>query len=161
MLLYEWAQAWGIPFAAVADLEVRMGTRWGPVVTPPPVGSPMSEGGVSNLVRLEASRKGARLFRNNVGVLRDEGGRPVRYGLANDSPALNKVVKSADLIGWQSHRIEPADVGRLVAVFLSVETKAPGWSYSATPREVAQRAWADMVVAAGGRALFVNREGLI
>lgn len=161
MILYQWAHAWGIPFAAVADLEARMGVRDVGVLAVPQKGDPMSEAAVSNRVRVEASRKGARLFRNNVGVLPDDTGRPVRYGLANDSPQVNKVIKSADLIGWQSHRIEPADVGRLVAVFLSVETKAPGWSYSATPREVAQRAWADMVVAAGGRALFVNREGLI
>ena len=48
-----------------------------------------SEAAVSNDVRLVAARAGTRLWRNNVGVLEDKTGRPVRSGLANDSKALN------------------------------------------------------------------------
>jgi hypothetical protein len=50
----------------------------------------MKESNVQQLVRMEASKLGAITWRNNTGVLKDENGRPVRYGLCNGS---------ADLIG--------------------------------------------------------------
>jgi 3-phosphoglycerate kinase len=123
--------------------------------------TPASESRVQSLIRMEAAQKGLRLWRNNVGVLLDEHGRPVRYGLANDSKALNEVLKSADLIGWETRLITPEMVGTVVAVFLSVETKREDWSAAADKSErfKAQQAWADMVNAAGGRALFANEPG--
>lgn len=144
-MLNDWAAVWGVSAAAVLDLQRRMGVaRELDVLTMP--GS--SEQALSNLVRVEASRKGMRLFRNNVGVLRNEVGVPLRFGLANDSAGMNAAVKSADLIGWGPG-----------GQFLSVEVKAPGWRFTGTPRELAQQRWAELVLAAGGRALFVSSEG--
>ncbi len=77
-------------------------------------------------VRLRAAELGYHLFRNNVGQLLDKEGRPVRFGLANDSKALNKALKSGDLIGWETITITPDMVGQRVARFLSVEVNAGG-----------------------------------
>lgn len=121
---------------------------------------PHSETYVQSLVRLEAGRKGLKLWRNNVGVLTNaETGQPVRYGLANDSPALNKSIKSGDLIGWRPLLITPAHVGTKLAQFVSRECKRPKWTYSATDRERAQLRWAEVVNADGGDACFVTAEG--
>ena len=49
----------------------------------------MTETDIQNLIKLEASRLGIRLWRNNVGALFDSNGRCLRYGLANDSASLN------------------------------------------------------------------------
>jgi hypothetical protein len=155
-MLHEWALAWGIPFAALQDLRGRLG-----VLDWLPTAEGRSEGAVSNAVRLEASRKGMRLWRNNVGVLQDNNGRPVRFGLANDSPQVNKVLKSGDLIGIDPVVITPGMVGSTIGRFLSVETKPEGWHFTGTPREEAQQSWALFVASMGGRALFANREGLL
>lgn len=56
--------------------------------------------------QLEATRLGARLMRNNVGVLRDSRGIPVHFGLG---------VGSSDLIGLCPD-----------GIFLAVEVKLPG-----------------------------------
>lgn len=162
-MLNEWAIAWGVPLAALQDLERRVGTLYQPE-TPPSTGR--SEGAVQANVRLEASKlslTGRRvcLFRNNVGALKDERGVPVRYGLANDSKAMNENLKSGDLIGWETLTVTPAMVGQQVAQFLSVECKEEGWHFTGTPREVAQQNWAYLVLAGGGRSLFANRTGLL
>jgi len=62
-----------------------------------------------------APRVGMWLFRNNVGVFYTRDGRAVRTGLATGS---------SDLIGWTEHTVTAADVGRTLAVFTAVETKA-------------------------------------
>lgn len=156
--IYAWAARWSIPTACLRDLQATLG-----VYTPPlPTEAPSfgkSEGWVSSVVNLEASRKGYRLWRNNVGVLEDRTGRPVRYGLANETAALNKVLKSADHIGWYSMTIEPQHVGHTFARFVSIEAKEPGWQYTGQGREVAQLSWVNMVNAAGGFARFVTGEG--
>lgn len=105
-------------------------------------------------MRLAAPRKGFSLFRNNVGVLKDERGTPVRYGLANESVAVNQKWKSGDLIGWHSFIILPEHVGRRIARFVSRECKPEGWHYAATAREEAQARWAQLVNDAGGDACF-------
>lgn len=133
-----------------------------PFVVPPlPEGQEAgSETRQQALVRLEAAQKGIKLWRNNVGVLPNAYGRPVRFGLANESKELNKLLKSADLIGWETRLITPDMVGRFVAVFVSVETKKEDWSPGEdAEREEAQKRWADMVIAAGGRALIVKGPG--
>lgn len=128
---------------------------------------PTSEAYVQSLVRLEAPGKGVRLWRNNVGVLLDANGRPVRYGLANDSRALNEQLKSGDLIGWRRRLITPADVGYVIAQFVSRECKPVGWR-PAPPgesgrfrHEEAQRRWAELINADGGDACFVTGEGTL
>ncbi len=121
----------------------------------------MSEAGVQSRIRLEAARKGCYLWRNNVGVLPDRNGRPIRYGLANDSKAVNKAVKSGDLIGVRPVLITQAHVGHTIGQFLSREAKPGAWRYSGTDREVAQLAWAELITSLGGDACFANNEGTI
>src|SRR5512138_3529682 len=95
--LLQWAARWGIPQAALSDLMATLGA--GHAAVPPPPGSSGSEASVQAAVRLEAARRGIRLWRNNTGAAQDETGRVIRYGLANDSPAVSRVCKSSDLIG--------------------------------------------------------------
>lgn len=145
---------WAIPPEAMAQLaQMQVGA-----VTPPsrPV---ESEAGLQSLVRLEGASKGILLFRNNVGVLLDKTGRPVRYGLANDSKAVNEVVKSADLIGIEKILITPAHVGTIIGRLVSRECKRPDWHWTGTPQEQAQLRWATLINANGGNAAIVNSEG--
>lgn len=158
-MLHEWAMAWGVPLIALQDLEQRLGRRY-----PATASQGKSESAVQANIRIEAAQlvhagRRIKLFRNNVGALEDKRGIPVRYGLANDSAAMNKVLKSGDLIGWETITITPEMVGREIAQFLSAECKEEGWRYTATAREVAQNNWALTVLAGGGRALFVNGPG--
>jgi hypothetical protein len=119
--------------------------------------TPRSETAVQAAVRLEAARRGMRLWRNNVGALLDSRGVPVRYGLANDSKQLNQMIKSADLVGWEVVRITPDMVGTYIARVLSVECKPEGWAFNPNDaHEVAQKAWADLINRDGGRALFAT-----
>lgn len=126
---------------------------------------PISEAYVQSVVRLEAPAKGVRLWRNNVGVLLDKSGRPVRYGLANDSRGLNEKLKSADLIGWRRVLITPDMVGRLIAQVVSRECKPPDWRPALTgalfEHEEAQRAWARIINEDGGDACFATGEGTL
>lgn len=115
-----------------------------------------SESNVQSRVRLAAPGLNMRLWRNNVGVLQDERGVPVRYGLANDTKKLNERLKSADLIGWRRIVISPAMVGHVVAQFVSLECKREGWKFTGSAREVAQQRWATLVAADGGYAKFVT-----
>jgi hypothetical protein len=159
-ILRAWAQEYAIPFNAVAELERRMGLAGQKefVENDAPAGS---ESRMQSQIMLEASQKGMRLFRNNVGVLFDATGRPVRYGLANTSKQLNQVIKSADLIGWESILVSPQMVGTRIGRFLSVECKEEGWQYSGDAHELAQAAWANLVIAGGGRAFFANGPGYL
>ena len=120
-----------------------------------------SESAVSALVRLEASAKGVLLFRNNVGVLPDANGRPVRYGLANESPEQNKIIKSADLIGIRPVLIEPRHVGHTIGQFVSREVKKGGWPPTGKGREAAPPPPVKAVISRGGDACFCTGEGTL
>lgn len=155
--LQEWAARWAIPAPCLADLLQSLG-----VVASPPAADPRgrtSEAFVQSLVRLEAPRHNVMLFRNNVGVLTNQDGRPVRYGLANDSKATNETFKSGDLIGWRPVTITAAMTGSVIAQFISRECKAADWKWSGDAHEIAQLAWASMVTRDGGDARFVTGEG--
>jgi len=160
--LHTWALRWHVSPAALQDLQIRLG-----LLTPlPPENSftnetARSEGYVQSAVRLEASQKGMRLFRNNVGVLPDRNGRPVRFGLANDSPAMNDALKSGDLIGIRRVVITQEHVGYAIGQFVSRECKTEGWQYTGTEREIAQRAWMNLVVSLGGDAAFATKVGTL
>jgi hypothetical protein len=105
-----------------------------------------TETDVMNLCRMAAQNAGFVLWRNNVGALKDVRGVPVRFGLANDSAKINKVLKSSDLIGLGGG-------GRLLAV----ECKEPGWHWHDTPEERAQLAFIHEVRRRGGLAGFASR----
>lgn len=157
MNLSTWALRWGVNYQALEELRAMIGI---PSVIPLVDGG-ASEDDVQQRVRLEAPRKGVMLFRNNVGVLKDITGRPVRYGLANDTKRMNEAVKSADLIGWRRTLIEPKHVGLHIAQFVSRECKHEGWTYSGTDHEAAQQKWALAVISDGGDAAFCTGEGTL
>jgi hypothetical protein len=155
MNIHEWAVKHGVSAAAIHDLKYVYGLT---ALDIPTHVEGKSESAVSSMVRLKADSLGMRLWRNNVGVLKDERGIPVRYGLANDSKKLNERLKSSDLIGWRRILIEPIHVGQYVAQFTSVEVKHEEWKYTATPREEAQLRWLKLVDTEGGYGRFVNND---
>lgn len=77
----------------------------------------MREAGAADAIKEWRLLRGdVRLWRNNVGFYR-VGNRAIRYGLCPGS---------ADFIGLRSVVVSPAMVGKRVAIFFAVETKAPG-----------------------------------
>lgn len=156
-MLHEWAQQWGVSMAAVVDLKRRMGLA-GDHAPPvdPETGKAGSEARQQNLIRISAAQQGVWLTRNNVGALIDTTGRPVRYGLANESKEQNKAVKSADLIGINPVLITPKHLDTVIGQFTSVEAKEQGWAYSGNAHEVAQLSWAEFVISKGGYATFAT-----
>jgi hypothetical protein len=153
--VYQWAARNRVSMQALHELQALFGMHGGHDLPPAVKGT--SEAAVQAAVRLEAARKGVRLFRNNVGALIDSRGVPVRYGLANESKQVNEVMKSADLIGWRPVVIG----GQCVAQFVSRECKKVGWHYTGDAHEQAQLAWAQLVTAAGGDAAFCTGEGTL
>ena len=75
----------------------------------------MSEQELQQRIRLELGRGAVRLWRNNVGALRDQRGRLVSYGLCRGS---------SDLIGLRRLTITPEHLGQSLAVFAALEVKA-------------------------------------
>lgn len=151
--LNAWAARHGIGSDALADLYRVLGIHDEP---PPAATAGLSEAAVQTQYRVNQSRLGVRLWRNNRGATYDQAGNFIRYGLANDSAAIDKRLKSSDLIGITPHMVQPHDVGRLLGIFTSREIKRPGWRYTGTPREQAQRAWLELVISLGGLASFVD-----
>ena len=101
------------------------------------------------------------MWRNNVGALKDKTGRVVRFGLANDTKALNHVIKSGDLIGIRKVLITPAHVGSCIGQFVSRECKHSGWSYTGDEHEQAQLRWIELINALGGDARFATARGTL
>jgi len=150
--LYEWARKWNVPAEAVEDLRSGLG-----ISEPQGESGGESEASLQTRVRLEASRKGLRLWRNNVGAAMDQNGNFIRYGLANESKKLNDSIKSSDLIGIRPVVIAGIRVGQFVAR----EMKPADWKYTGTPRERAQLNFIELVASMGGDAAFCNREGTL
>jgi hypothetical protein len=155
MTLSDWFVKWNTPMAAIADFEKQFGLI--------NIGKDESVHGhnesvIQNAIRLEASRRGILLFRNNVGALLDGRSVPVRFGLANESRQMNEHVKSGDLIGIKRTVVTAAMVGSVTGEFISVEVKPAGWKYTGRGREKAQLAWMNIILANGGRAMFATDE---
>lgn len=77
-----------------------------------------SEANIMQICRLEASRLGATLFRNNQGAYKHPKGYFIRYGICNPG--------GSDSVGWFPVTITPEMVGKKIAVFTALEYKAPG-----------------------------------
>jgi hypothetical protein len=157
MLLDTWAKIWGIYPQALADLKRRILAATPPASSGPGVG----ESEVQNLVRLEASRAGCRLWRNNVGAVVSEDGRSIRYGLLNESKRMNARIKSSDLIGIRPVLIKEKHIGYTIGQFMAREVKRPGWKFTGTDREEAQLKFIKLVIALGGDAKFASGGGTI
>lgn len=154
MILSTWAVRHNIPAAAVQELRALLiGAD-----TTPTTPEAASEAAVQNKVRMRAADSGGRLWRNNIGAGKLENGSFVRWGLCNDSEAVNRQVKSADLIGVLPVLIAPEHVGQTIGQFWSVECKRPGWRFTGTEREKAQLRWIEAITALGGRACFSTGE---
>ena len=158
MQLDQWARDWGISAQAIADLRNRIGSSYTNIE---PTANLLSEAGVQSRIRLEASQKGCRLWRNNVGAFTSPEGNFIRYGLANESASVNKKIKSADLIGIRPVLIKPYHVGTTIGQFMSREIKAAGWRYTGNEREQAQLTWAELILSLGGDACFADSTGTI
>lgn len=157
-IIEQWAQGYGIPVEWIDELRVMMGH----VLTAPSaaIATNRGETAVATDVRLEAADVGCRLMRNNVGACVDQGGRMVRYGLCNESKAMNKVIKSHDLIGIVPILITPNHVGTTIGQFVSRETKKPSWKFNPyEERDVAQQAFGDLINSLGGDARFASGPG--
>jgi len=147
MTLTEWGLRHNVSPAAMAEL-IPIVLSVAPDVQPERNDVGTSEAAVQARTRVAVSRMGWRVWRNNVGAgTLQESGTFVRFGLANDSQAVNQSLKSGDLIG-----IRPG------GQFVSLECKPAGWKYTGTPREVAQAKWAALVRSLGGHARFVTDE---
>lgn len=117
----------------------------------------MNETSIQTELRLEASRLGMFLWRNNSGACRDVTGRVIRYGLGNDSARLNEHFKSSDLVGFTPMLITQEHVGKTVAVFTGVECKRSDWrGHPTDKREIAQQAFLDTIKRGGGMAGFAT-----
>jgi hypothetical protein len=150
--LYEWAIRHSVPAAALHELQVMFGTYAAAGQPDAPVAG-QSEAAVQNNLRLTAGRAGVLLFRNNVGGDPDSG---LRWGLANDSAAVNKVLASSDLIGIDRAPITPADVGKPRGQFVAMECKAGDWNFTGAGRETPQHNFIKLIISRGGRAAFNN-----
>lgn len=161
--LQGWAARWNVSAECLADLLQLLGVSPPPPATPPP--NRAGEAWTQSVVRLEAPRHGIQLFRNNVGAWKerdpDTGSvkRVVRYGLMNDSQEVNERWKSGDLVGLRPVLITPAHVGHVIGQFVSRECKHPGWTWSGDQHEMAQLAWAGLIMKNGGDARFATGEG--
>jgi len=152
-LLDKWAKKWGISEQAVDDLKSAITNEY---VSP---GEPLdiaTETDVQIAQRANAPKHGARLWRNNVGAVSLANGRLLRYGLANDSRAVNERLKSSDLIGIRPIKITEGHIGSTIGQFVARECKAPNWRYCDTSREQAQLRFLLLIAALGGDAYFCN-----
>lgn len=149
----DWARQWGVPAEALEDLRARLGAADRPGTGD----QAQAEARVQDDVRLAASRRGFRLWRNNVGAFKADNGGFVRYGLCNDSARLNAKLKSSDLIGIRPVKITPAHVGKTIGQFVAFEVKRGGWRYRGKGREEAQLRFLGLVVSLGGLARFVTK----
>lgn len=143
--LSNWADRWPDAAKELQDLILK------PTDETPFHGA--HETDVINFARLEASRRGGRLFRNNVGAGELlNSGQFIRWGLANDSARQNDHIKSADLIGIRPIRITVDMVDQIFGQFWSFEAKRQGWKYSGNDHEKAQMRWAELITSLGGCA---------
>lgn len=158
MKLEMWATRWGVPEVAIEDLRKILGLAKLELIDND---VNKSEAAIMNLIRIEASKKNCRLWRNNVGATYTKDGNFIRYGLANESGKMNGYIKSADLIGIKPIKIRNCMVGMTIGQFVSREIKASDWKYTGTDRERAQLRWIEVITGMGGDACFATNEGTL
>lgn len=148
MNIHDWAMRWGIPAQAMSELLT--------MPLPDSVPTQQTEAAVQVDTRLEASRNGNILWRNNNGAGMSDDGRYLRWGLGNDSKKINDEFKSSDLIGITPVTVAPYHVGRIFGIFTAVEVKRGNWSWSGNEREQAQWKYLQLVNSKGGFATFAR-----
>jgi|ERR1700679_48573 len=157
MDLRMWEKKWNLPPEALLDLETLLNG----IIPKSSNGTLESESAIKNKIRLEASRKGSRLWVNNVGAFTTINGDFVRYGLANESAKQNQYMKSSDLIGIKPIEITQEHLGLKIGQFLCREVKRSNWRYADTAREKAQLNWIRLINSLGGDAAFAATDNTI
>ena len=154
--LADWAARWWPMLPEHARAEFNQIMQPHRFVQPFDTGQ--SEAGVQADIKLVASRDyRAPLWRNNSGAMQDDQGRHVRFGLGNDSKALNGKWKSADLIGITPVAVTTEHVGRTLGVFTAIEVKEPGWKLRPSDKRAkAQSNFLNSVATFGGLAGFAQ-----
>jgi len=156
-MINDWAKKWGVPQVAIDDMRAMLT----PSISHEDDNDGALEHVISQQVQLEASVAGARLWRNNNGAAKTAEGY-IRFGLANTSSAINKIIKSSDLIGIKPVLITPAHVGKTIGQFLCREIKRRGWKFNPkSEREQAQLRWIQLIASLGGDAAFTDKTGTI
>jgi len=103
----------------------------------------MNETTLRKLIQIEASRRGYRLLRNQVGKYRLPDGRVLSSGIPGTS----------DLIGWRTVIVTQEMVGEKIAVFAALEVK----TFKGRPdQEGKQENFLKVVRLAGGIGKFVR-----
>lgn len=153
--IHEWARRHNLSHTALSELAQIMGVERTEHVS----GVTGPESKVQNDARLAASKMGWRLWRNNKGVLKDERGVPVRFGLCNDTKELGERVRSSDLIGIRPVIITHDMVGTTLGQFVAREIKKAGWKYTGSAREKGQLTFGEIVTSLGGDFKFWNGSG--
>lgn len=154
--LEKWRQRHGISDAAWRDLQILLAPPITPYKLPP---EENSEAFNQTHLRLMASGyEHVLMWRNNLGAYRPEGSRRVvRYGLCNDSAALNDKFKSSDLVGGTPLVVKPHHVGMQLLIFTAIEVKSSKWDPNKNrAHERAQLRFINAVRAAGGIGFFCN-----
>ena len=82
----------------------------------------IKESNIMKQIQVVLASIGVKVFRNNVGVLKDKNGKYVRFGL---------VPGSSDLIGWKTIEIRDEHLGQQLAVFVALEIKTDKGKLSA------------------------------
>lgn len=152
-IIRQWAARHGVSPQAVSEL---MGVLGEPADVQGDIKEGRTEAAGQQEIRLGASLCGARLWRNNVGASVDDNGNFIRYGLANESKAMNEVVKSSDLIGITPKQITLDDIGSTLGVFTAIECKRADWVFKGDKHEKAQLAFINAVRAMGGIGQFAR-----
>lgn len=152
-----WTKKWNLPRQALQELQAILN---GPIIANT-IKKLNSEADIKNKIRLEASRKGSRLWINNVGAFNTINGDFVRYGLANESFRQNKHMKSSDLIGIKPIEITQEHLGLKIGQFLCREVKKSNWKYIDTEHEKAQLNWIRLINSLGGDAAFATSDNTI
>ena len=148
----EWAARHGVSAVALADLRRALTVQGKP---PYKLHATTPEGKAQASVRLAAANAGWLLWRNNVGATYTDTGAVLRYGLANETKAMNQQIKSADLIGLRPVQIDATHLGRTMGQFVAIECKREGWAPGArSGREAAQSRFLALVESCGGYGRF-------
>ena len=158
MILDQWARKHNISETALNELRGSLGVIDNVTETEK---KDHTEAQLLSLLRLEACEKGMRLWRNNVGAAITKDGSFIRFGLANESERLNKVLKSSDLIGIRPVLITQDHVGCIVGQFVAREVKNENWTFKGTEREQAQLRFINLIVSLGGDACFATKAGVL
>lgn len=149
MTFDEWSTRWALPPEAIRELQLITAATCQPIST-------HSEAAVASECRLAMGNRGILTMRNNVGVLQDVNGTPVRFGLCNENKQMNKAIKSSDDICVIPYVVKPQDVGRKFGIIAGVEYKKKNWVFTGEGRERAQLDFHRLLNAVGGVGIFAN-----